>query len=156
MDRKIKLWIGGKATEMMTLEEVRAQLEAGAITDDVTAYVEGCSYGWVPLRKHLALLDPKHAAGVVQQPSESIELPWRYEIGPMASTFGFGMFLVILGAAIILFYWLMFEQTIERVNNIGLMTDRQIGIQVGGYLFMGGMLLLSVGQGFGVRAVRKK
>lgn len=120
----------------VTLSQLWELYKSGEINDQTHVAREG-SDSWVPL-----------SAAFEEMKDELNPKPhWRLE--SMHATRGLGIALFLIGFCALAFFLVFFHTSVEgrggSVNNIGLLNDRQCGVNAGGFLMLAGAVLMAAG-----------
>lgn len=119
----VYLQTNGETSGPFTVEEVRADLNAGRIPGDTPAYVEGMNH-WQPVVQLLASLSQSRALPEITATDAS---PGDPDV--LAKLFLTGMLLV--GVVCAFYYGVLFDTSFEGVSNWSLMNKKACGVVLG-------------------------
>lgn len=140
-----RVWIKGKASDVMTAGEVWAMLQEHQINRDTLVQRDGDQRGWTALTDYEEDLR-WFAASRLQQAKPASGAQRAAEI-EADFTIGIGILLLLIAFVLGIFSLSMditveVESTGRSVNNIGLMNDRLVRVIVAGFLGLIGVLVL--------------
>ncbi len=150
----------GKQAGPYTIGQLRSMWQSGIITTETQYYFEGAP-NWQPMIKLRSMLEPNSV--VKNRPASIITRPPRVPAPPStaAASSQVGVFLMLAGFAISAYFFFVYDTSVRvesryvtgfgsvgggRVNNLGLMQNRQLGC-IGGLVLTVAGLALTFGKG---------